>query len=152
MQMKVIAYLTAGLFCAAALADFIYLRGEKVYSDHGALAKDTTVSVPIKDVGVPHKLLIRTGHSHREDYEIALSWSFDAPDGTELHSDKEMAPYSTRSFEFVPEESGDYLLSLSPNYSTAGLKSRLTQEDRFSLSILLNDKSIVMPIVHSMPF
>lgn len=152
MKIKVIAFLIAILFGAAALADFIYLRGEKVYSDHGALTENTTVTVPIEEAGVPHRLLISTGRSHREDYQIALSWSFEAPDGTELYSDNEMAAYGNRSFEFVPEVSGDYLLSLSPNYSTAGLRNRLEQEDRYSLSILLNDRSILMPIVQSLPF
>ena len=152
MKIKVIAFLIALSFSAAALADFIYLRGEKVYSDHGTLTENTIVTVPIMDPGVPHRLMISTGRSQYEDYEIALSWSFKAPDGTEISSDNEIAAYSNRSFEFVPETSGDYVLSISPNYSTANLRSRLTQDDRYSLSILLNDRSILMPIVRSIPF
>ena len=152
MKINVIAFLIAILFGAAALADLIFLRGEKVYSSHGELAEDTTVKVPVKEIGIPHRLLISTGQSHREDYQIALSWSFKAPDGTELYSNKEIAAYSNRSFEFVPEVSGDYILSLSPNYSTANLINRLVQEDRYSLSILVNDRSIIFPILRSIPF
>lgn len=152
MKIKIIAFLIAILFGAAALADFIYLRGERVYSDHGALTENTTVTVPIEETGVPHRLLINTGDSHRENYKIALSWSFKAPDGTELYSDNEMAAYSNRNFEFVPEQSGDYILLLSPNYSTAGLRNRMEQEDRYSLSLLLHDRSILIPILQSIPF
>lgn len=152
MKLKLICFLLALSLGAAALADFIYLRGDKVYSNHGALTENTTVTVPIKEAGVPHRLIINTGNSIRENYQIALSWSLEAPDGAELYSDDEMAPYSNRNFEFVPRETGDYVLSMSPNYTTAGVRNRLEQEDRFSLSILLNDRSIVIPLLQSLPF
>jgi len=151
MKLKIVAYLVALLFGAAALADFVYLRGDKVHSAHGKLLETTTVTVPVRTAGEPHRLIISTGRSNREDYEIALAWSLHSPDGTELKSDNELAPYRTRSFTFVPEQTGDYRLSLSPKFSTAGIVNRLTQEDRYSLSVLLNDKSIIFPLLQSAP-
>jgi hypothetical protein len=152
MKYKIISFVVAVVFLGAALADFVYLRGEKVYSSHGKLINETLVNVPINDTGVLHRLVISTGRSKREDYQIALSWSFKSPDGTVLYSDNEIAAYSNRSFEFIPEESGDYILSMSPNYSTAGFLNRLDQEDRYRVSILLNDRSILFPIIQSIPF
>lgn len=153
MKIKIAAFLIALSFSAAALADLVYLRGEKVYSNHGALTENTIVTIPINETGVPHRLVISTGRSQREDYQIAISWSLKAPDGTEIYSNNEIAAYSNRNFEFVPEISGDYVLSLSPNYSTANVEQRISgREDRYSLSILLNDRSILMPLVQSIPF
>ncbi|MCL7943949.1 hypothetical protein [Marinobacter sp. ATCH36] len=152
MKSKLICFLLALSLGAAALADFVYLRGDKVYSDHGALTESTTVIVPIKELGVPHRLIINTGNSARENYEVALSWSLETPDEVQLYSDNEMAPYRNRDFEFVPERTGDYVLSMSPNYTTAGVRNRLMQEDRFSLSILLNDRSFVIPLLQVLPF
>lgn len=124
MKLKLICFLLALLLGAAALADFVYLRGDKVYSNHGALTEKTTVTVPIKELGVPHRLIINTGNSIRENYQVALSWSLETPGGVQLYSDDEMAPYSNRDFEFVPQETGECVLSMSPNYTTAGARNR----------------------------
>ncbi|MHA7925687.1 MAG: hypothetical protein ACX936_10830 [Marinobacter sp.] len=152
MKLKLLCFLFALSLGAAALADFLYLRGDKVFSDHGELTEHTTVTIPIKETGVPHRLVINTGSSIRENYQIALSWSFESPEGIELYSDNEVAAYSNRDIEFTPQEAGDYVLSMSPNYTTAGVLNRLDQEDRFRLSILVNDRSVVFPLLQSLPF
>jgi len=81
-MVKVFSFLAAFALLGAAVADFLLLRGEKVYSGHGELVENTEARVPVDKAGVPHRLIINTGSSHRKDYEIALNWSLAAPDGS----------------------------------------------------------------------
>ena len=151
-MVKVFSFLAAFALLGAAVADFLLLRGEKVYSGHGELVENTDARVPVDEAGVPHRLIINTGSSHRRDYEIALNWSLAAPDGSVIDESNEMAAYSNRNVEFLPEQTGAYVLTMSPNYTTADLQNRLQTEDRYSLSLLINDKSIVIPFLQSLPF
>ena len=141
-----------GIVLAGGVAgEFVFLRGEQVFSTHGVLEPDAAVTVPITEAGVPTRLVITAGQSARGDYEIALDWSVLSPSGEEIHSANEMAAYHSRNFDFVPETPGDYTVTLSPNYSMVRPKNLLDNMQRYRVKVFTRDKRVLWPLIQSIP-
>jgi len=132
--------------------EFAFLRGAQVFSAHGSLGDDTTVSVRITEAGVPNRLVITAGQSTRGNYEIALDWSLVSPSGEMLHSESEIAAYHSRTYDFVPETAGDYTVTLSPSYSVVRPKNLLDTNQRYRVTVFANDRRVLWPLIQSIPF
>lgn len=149
---KATAILGGIVLIGGIAGEFALLRGEQVFSTHGSLEPDATVTVPIAEAGVPTRVVITAGQSTRGDYEIALDWSVLSPSGEEIHSGSEIAAYRSRNFDFVPETPGEYTVTLSPNYSVPRPKNLLDDKQRYRVTVFTGDKRFLWPLIRSIPF